>query len=245
MRAFDAQVERLTVDALAGGTLVVDALEVLALAVKLVTNPSADAGGQAGDAANLLDGIGVMERTSGGALPLSHPGTAVAPDLMRDQAVTFLPEGGLERHGQPRLTERKSFRRESLAVSVTVGPGRRSKATGEMEVLVDIEGFVCLVESAETWFATVVALHTLHEGMKVALVEGLGELSQDTFGQFLDLGDDDAGGIAPVILALAQGRERLASRAPAVVGVASPAERLHTEQTVTQTNHPVRECGKL
>lgn len=54
----DAQVERLTVDALTGPTLVVDALKVLALAVKLVTNPSADAGGQAGDAASLLDALG-------------------------------------------------------------------------------------------------------------------------------------------------------------------------------------------
>lgn len=171
-----------------------------------------------------------MDRTSSGALPLIHQGTTVAPDLMRDQAVTFLPEGGLERHGQPRLTERKTFRREGLPVSVTVGPGHCSKATGEMKVLVDIEGIVCLVEGAETWFATEVALRTLHEGMKVALValvEGLGEVSQDNFSQILNLGDDDAGGIAPVILALAQGRERLAGGVlPAVVGVASVAEQL-------------------
>lgn len=46
----------------------------------------------------------------------------------------------------------------------------------------------------------------------IALVEGLREVSQDNFSQFLDLGDDDAGGIAPTILALAQGWERLAGR---------------------------------
>ncbi len=182
-----------------------------------MTNPSADAGGQAGDAAKLPGSIGVMDRTSGGALTLSHKRTAVAPDLMRDKAVTFLPESGVERHGQPRRTERKSFRREGLAVSITVSPGNRSKATGEMEVLVDIEGVIGLVECAEAWLATEVVLGALHEGKKealVALVERLREVGQDDFGQVLDLGDDDAGGIAPVVLALAQRRQGFAGRHP-------------------------------
>lgn len=125
----DAKFPGLAVDAFGGRALTIDALEVVAGAVEFMADAVAWAGGEGGDAATLLP-VGMMERTDGVWGVCADKRTAKAGSFMGDQAMVFLPEGGLEGHGQRCGAERQTLWREGLPVVSAVGPGNSSKPTG-------------------------------------------------------------------------------------------------------------------
>ena len=101
----------LAVDALNGGALLVDILVGLAVAIQGVAKSSADAGGHHGGAA-LLGPVLVVSGAGISGLLGKAQRTDKLATLMFNEADGGVLVGEMERHGQPGLAQRQSFRAE-------------------------------------------------------------------------------------------------------------------------------------
>ncbi len=98
MRALDAQIHGLTVDAFGGGTLAIDFLIGLALPIQGVAQAGADTGGQVGRTATLRP-VAVIEGAGLSGGMWEEQGAGILAALVFDDGAGAVGKGQLERHG--------------------------------------------------------------------------------------------------------------------------------------------------
>lgn len=179
--ALDAQFDGLAVDAFVRRALLVDLLVSFSLAVELVADASANAGGDGGGAADLgpafvVDGA-MLTRLFG-----EEQGADVAPAWVVDEGC-FGPEGVPERHRQPGFAQGRAVFVKGELVAAAFGEGDGGEAAVQVvlaiavEVGIDVEGIERGVESTKLRVKAQAALDVGHQGEEVGdvgLVEGLG-----------------------------------------------------------------------
>lgn len=174
--------------------MVKDACVLGASAVELMAETVPDTRGQTGDTA-ALGPLGVCNRAGFAASFRAAQRTPETANLVWDLTMALFEEGALERHGQPGGAQGQPFGCEGFVVVRTVGPGHSGKATGGMEIFVDIEGVVGFVQRPVFGWAPQVGFCLRHEREEVsgiALVKGLGEIRQHELAIAVDFGGDDA-----------------------------------------------------
>ena len=112
-------------------------------------------------------------------------------------------EAVFEGHGQTGRAEGQAIRVKSTVLDTAAcGKGDGGKATGLVEIVVDVEGVKGGIEGAELGLAAQALLdggHQREEEGAIAPVEGLGQFSQDEFAIAGQFGGHYAGSIAPVV----------------------------------------------
>jgi hypothetical protein len=140
---FDAEFLGLTVDALGGSTLIVDAFVDVGVAIDLIADASTDAGGEGGDAA--LGPLLVTDGTNLAGGFWEGQGADVAAALVFD-AGGFAGEGEFEGHGGPGVAQGQPLIIKLAVFPAPFGEGNSCKGLIEWQI-VAVEVFVLDVRS--------------------------------------------------------------------------------------------------
>ncbi len=217
MWAFDAQGPGLGVDALHGGALAVEIFVWVAVAVEGVAEARPDAGRHHRATAALLP-LFVVDWASLGGAGGEAQRTDVFTPFVFDKGLGAIGVGEFEGHRQAGGADREAGGIKAPAIDFDAaffGEGNGGEAGGgvvfAVKVGVNVPSVEGGIKGGKGRAITKAVFDLAHQGEEVrqiALIEGLGQLGEDEFAPAGDLGDDDAGAIAPIELADLERRSR-------------------------------------